>query len=188
MTLAEIENQAFAVRLTSTDDPLIGGQDRNGSLKLSGIFDPPEEEEGGGIGCSPGYWKNHGPLPNPGNQGNDWNLPSGQIFSEYFNLPLLPDFDWITGLSSDQVLELRGGGGFALARQATAAALNSVEETDDVFKGYAFTPDQVVAWTNAAYTGQLGLLDTNNDNVQDWATQGEAIAGLKNLFESYNSI
>ncbi len=178
------------MRLTSTDDPLIDGQDREGSLKLSGVFefDPPEEEEGDGKGYSLGYWKNYGPLPKIGNQPNDWNLPDDTMFSEYFGLSILPDYDWLTGLSFMEALDIGGGGAFALARDATAAALNSVEEADELFKGYAFTPEQVIVWTNAAYTGELGRLDTSNDGVQDWATQREAIAGLKNLFSSYNAL
>ena len=187
-TIEEIINQAFAVRLTSTDDPTIPGADREGSLKLTGIFDPPGEEIIGGSGYSPGYWKTHGPLPNPGEQADDWNLPDNTQFAAYFGIPSLPGYDWLSGLSFDAALDLRGGGAYALARQATAAALNSVEEHDSVFNGYAFTQQEVIDWTQAAFTGNIAVIDTNHDGHQDWQTQSEAITGLKDVFASYNTI
>ncbi len=73
ITLQDLDNQYFAIRLTSTDAVEKEGVDRDGSLKLVGVFDT----GGGGEdpvyeGLSPGYWKNWSPDPT-GNQVNDWN-------------------------------------------------------------------------------------------------------------------
>jgi hypothetical protein len=82
----------------------------------------------GGTGCSHGYWKTHPKA---------W---TGTTYS------LTDIFDTVFGvthfgtLTLDQALDLKGGGYNALAREATAALLNSKTSTI----GFTYTQAQVI--------------------------------------------
>ena len=194
LRIEEIYNQAFAVRLTSTDDPLLAGVNREGSLKLSGVFDPPgDDDDDQFTGFSHGYWKTHGPYQET--KPNDWDVsPSNPNFEEYFGLTSGADWSWdyiINGggppvnvtdapdISFYNALWSQGSDQYALAREAVAAVLNSLEE--DVT--YKFDTASIKQWTKGAFDW-TGSLDTGGYGA--WNNQQDAILGLKNLFEEYN--
>jgi hypothetical protein len=113
----------------------------------------------GGEGCTPGYWKNHT---------EDWvgYLPGQSVGSVFSNAGSLG--------STTLLAALKAGGGPTLAdakrlllHHAVAALLNAAHPDVD----YAFTPAQVIAWTNE--------LLTSSDRA--------AILRLKDLFDRENN-
>ena len=87
----------------------------------------------------------------------------------------------------------------ALARQATAALLNSIEKDDDTVNGgvnYQFTSDQVIQWTQDALTtdewntlkSELKDYAPPGESPSSWTTQQETIFGLANIFEYSNNL
>lgn len=122
---------------------------------------PMEDEPG--QGCTPGFWRNWtglGPQPNAWPAGYD---PTTSTFADAFGVTALGDAD----LTLLEALVAVGGGEARLASQATAALLNA--ESDDV--SYAYSVDDVIAWTAAAIAG---------------GDSGE-IESLKNLFDVANN-
>lgn len=220
ITLEDLDGQYFGVRLTSTDaledDPETRDfdeskeVDRSGSLKLVGIFDTGNGGEDPVYeGLSPGYWKNWSPEP-PGNQVNDWNedpiiFANGQYqsFETVFGVDA---GDWLispritdTDVTLLQALQLGGDlkGGLkknSLARQATAALLNSLEKDDNDPNGavnYRFTTEQVLNWTSDAlssdWSSVAGAVGSYAD-TSSWDTQQETVLGLADLFGSNNNL
>jgi hypothetical protein len=237
ITLQDLDNQYFAIRLTSTDavDEVV---DRKGSLKLVGVFDT----GGGGEdpvyeGLSPGYWKNWSPDPT-GNQVNDWNRDSiifntqrlavsrgedegYRTFENIFGI----NYDcWLIGprqKSSDVTLlqALQLGGDLkdgdlkknALAKQATAALLNSIENQDGIPNesdpngdvNYRFDTDSIVNWTKLALTAtnadssvpdwenvsaMVSVMNIPGVDASTWTTQQATIFGLADLFAQNNNL
>ncbi|MEB3276783.1 MAG: hypothetical protein VKM92_07445 [Cyanobacteriota bacterium] len=200
ITLEDLYGQRFGIRLQNT-------LNAEGSLKLEGTFDQPEPIVFNGL--SHGYWKNHGPGSElkPG-EGlfNDWDNTSrdpvigsskpvytGALGSEAavsfetffgvdttWNFPGKVTRDDITLL---EALGLTGGDLHALAREATAAVLNSRDENIQYYK---FTEAQIIQWTQQVFSG--GVPDTDGLNGDDWANNAEAITGLKTLFEIQNTL
>jgi hypothetical protein len=216
ITLADLRNQYFGLRLTSTTDPDEEPGNTEGSLKLIGQF-PSGDISGGWEGLSPGYWRNWSPAA-PGNQVNDWDRDkliyadnAYKSFETVFGVGQTSANDWLTNgtTASDvsllQALQLGGdikGAPLkknALARQATAALLNSLEEENDSVNGgvnYQFTSGQVIQWTQAALTAdqwdnlKIELKDyaPPGASPSNWNTQQEAIFGLANIFEYNNNL
>ncbi|MEQ9451815.1 MAG: hypothetical protein RJQ07_09535 [Pseudomonadales bacterium] len=93
--------------------------------------------EGGGEGCTPGYWKQRHHFDSyPAEYQPD------DLFNEVFDVAA---FD--SDLTLAQATRLRGGGLNALGRHAVAALLNAA--SDDV--SYDRSVDSVIASFNAAY-------------------------------------
>ena len=217
--LDDLRDQFFGLRLTSTTDPNKATGNTEGSLKLIGQF-PSEDNGEQWEGLSPGYWRNWSPEP-PGNQVNDWSDDSliyieGEAgkegtYKSFETIFVVDPGDWLTDgttksdVSLLQALQLRGdikGAPLkknALARQATAALLNSLEEEGDSVNGgvnYQFTSDQVIQWTQYALTPNQwdGLRTELKDyappgaSPSSWTTQQEAIFGLANIFEYNNNL
>lgn len=233
ITLQDLDDQYFAVRLTSTDDPQVEGIDREGSLKLVGQFDiGGDGEDPVYEGLSPGYWKNWS-LGAPGNQVNDWNedpiifnnedlaMTRGEdvgyrMFEHVFGVDA---GDWLISPRNEdsdvtllQALQLGGdlkGDPLkknALARQATAALLNSFERDESDANGavnYRFDADEVISWTKLALTesseetnasdwedvgGLVAAMNIPGLDTSSWNTQQATIYGLADLFVQNNNL
>ncbi len=103
-----------------------------------------EEKNGGGEGCTPGYWKQ----PHHFDSWADPYDPT-DLFSEHFE-------DAFPGMTLVQVLGNGGGGLNALGRHTVAALLNSANS------GVSFedSPAQVVAAFNNVFPGTKGQYNT----------------------------
>ena len=101
-----------------------------------------EVEERGDQGCTPGYWKQ------PHHEDSWQGVDPGDSFNATFMTDLV--FSATRCGSSNptlaQALRCRGGGRNALARQATAAYLNALNDS----VGYAYSADQVKAMVKEA--------------------------------------
>ncbi len=124
-------------------------------------------DEGGGEGLTPGFWKTHsryGPAPEAG--WDDTGYDPDDDFNTVFG---------VTDVDAPTLIEAldRGGGGLhALGRHATAALLNAANPNVD----YAFTVDEVIALTQAAYaSGDPQLIE---DTKNSFAIQNELGADL----------
>lgn len=200
ISLDVLYGQRFGIRLQNT-------LNQEGSLKLEGIFDQPPPAAFQGL--SHGYWRNHGPGSElkPG-EGlfNDWDNTSrdpiigtskpvyigvsGSDVAVSFETFFGVDINWNIpgkGTSDDitlqEALELTGGDSNALAREATAAVLNSRDENIQYYK---FTEAEIINWTQQVFSG--GIPDTDGQYGGDWANNTEAITGLKDLFEKQNTL
>jgi cysteine-rich repeat protein len=93
--------------------------------------------EGGGEGCTPGYWKQRHHFDSYPEA-----YQPGDSFNEVFGVSAFDD-----DLTLARAVRLRGGGLNALGRHAVAALLNAA--SDDV--SYDRTPEMVIASFNAAF-------------------------------------
>ncbi|MBW0165964.1 MAG: hypothetical protein KXJ49_00515 [Vulcanococcus sp.] len=225
ITLEDLDGQYFGVRLTSTDaledDPATLDVDesmevdRSGSLKLVGVFDTGNGGEDPVYeGLSPGYWKNWSPQP-PGNQVNDWNqdpiIYGDGNYKSFETVFQVNPGDWLIspteGKASDvsllQALQLgadlkTGLKRNVLARQATAALLNTFEKDETDPNGavnYRFSTAQVLDWTKSALTAsgwssvddKVGAAVSGID-TSTWTTQQSTIFGLADLFAQNNNL
>ena len=144
-------------------------------------------------GCTPGWWKNRGlgAYDDPSDSlavavtqavANQWyggSAPTGfdgthnALFSVAFNLADPGQMQGApSGLTLLGAVELNGGGFNALARQGTAALLNSLSVA------YEYTPQQVLQKVHDAFvTGNLGTLvddfDTANNRDHSFCPIGE---------------
>ena len=103
----------------------------------------------GGLGCTPGYWKQDQHLdswPNPPYAPNAGFNATFGIGTNWFS----------NSLTLLQAAGLNGGGKSALARHAVASLLNAATG----FSG--FTPAQVIAAVQAAYSN-ASLIETNKN-------------------------
>lgn len=200
ISLNVLDGQRFGIRLQNT-------LNEEGSLKLEGIFDQPDPMTFQGL--SHGYWRTHGPGSElkPG-EGlfNDWDNTSrdpitgtskpvytgaeGSEVAVSFETFFGVDINWIipgkgtrNDITLQEALQLTGGDLHALAREATAAVLNSRDENIQYYK---FTESEIITWTQQAFSG--GVPDTDGLDGGDWANNAEAITGLKNLFEQQNTL
>ena len=120
-----------------SNDPPPDGDVKPASLAWigAGLTVPIIEDNGGGEGCTPGYWK------------QDHHLDSWNVYG--------PDdsYDAVFGVTSSKgwtLLEAaaaKGGGEKALARHATAALLNSANPDVD----YEYSTAEVIALVQDAY-------------------------------------
>jgi hypothetical protein len=103
-----------------------------------------EEENGGGEGCTPGYWKQRQHF-------DSWPAPYDptDLFSEHFE-------DAFPGMTLVQVLGNGGGGLNALGRHTVAALLNSASS------GVSFedSPGQVITAFNNVFPGTKSQYET----------------------------
>jgi hypothetical protein len=210
ITLENLENNFFGLRVTSTEGSAT-------SLKLVGKFTDGNTDDDW-EGLSPGYWKNWSPEP-PGNQVNDWSqdeiianytddgdFTGYKTFEQVFGVGTDVLQDWLIspGIIGDDVTLLQslklGGdlkGGLkknSLARQATAALLNSLEKDESDPNGavnYRFTKEQVLEWTSDAlgtgWESVAGAVSSYTDTTS-WGTQQETVLGLADLFGSNNNL
>lgn len=96
---------------------------------------PPPPPPAGNLGCSPGYWKNHG-------------FPAGYAKTDLFNSDI-PGTNFANAFptkSFQTVLSTGGGGLISLGRHTVSAYFNAVS----FGAGYPLTPAQVVSMFNAA--------------------------------------
>ena len=108
---------------------------------------------GGGGGCTPGYWKQQHHL------GNWVGYAPTDLYDEVFGVTSgLP-----AGTTLLQALGTGGGGENALARHATAALLNVMNES----VGYKYSAEQVISMVQQAYA---------ESNIEQ----------VKNMFEKLN--
>lgn len=110
----------------------------NGSGAIDNIVFTPED--GGGEGCTPGYWKNHL---------EDWpptGLSPADDFDTTFGVDLFsPD------ITLQQAVNAKGGGVKKLARHGTAALLSALHPDVD----YPLTPAEVIAAVQAGDANTL---------------------------------
>ena len=90
-------------------------------------------------GCTPGYWKNHP---------ESWTIAGTTSFDAFFGVDFFnPDIDLATAIG------LNGAGANALARHATAAALN----IDSAGVDYPITMQELKKAVQDAYNGVRGV-------------------------------
>jgi hypothetical protein len=202
ITLADLKDQFFGLRLTSTTGTA-------GSLKLVGKFTDGNTDDDW-EGLSPGYWKNWSPQP-PGNQVNDWNEDpiifangSYKTFESIFNVnpgmwlvsPTVGARDDVTMLEALQLgADIKGQlKKNALARQATAALLNTYEKDDTDPNGavnYRFTTQNVLDWTGDALSADWQSVASSVSGFTDtstWTSQQATVFGLADLFAQNNNL
>ena len=102
------------------------------------------------VGCSPGYWKNHGKWPAP-----------------YSPSELFKDAGFVNAFGSKtllQVLQTGGGGLNALGRQTVSALLNSA-----ALAPWDKSPGDVISLFNAAYpnASKWGALQSEFEGLTD---------------------
>jgi hypothetical protein len=205
ITLDDLKDQFFGLRLTSTTGT-------SSSLKLVGKFtdgDTTDDWEG----LSPGYWKNWSP-ERPGNQVNDWNQDpliyangNYKTFETTFNVDpgkwlvsaTVGQADDVTLLQALQLgADIKGGvKKNALARQATAALLNTLETDESDPNGsvnYRFSTGNVLKWTKEALSADYGLVAGQVEAIAPdvdtatWTTQQSTIFGLADMFAANNNL
>ncbi len=99
----------------------------------------------GSQGCTPGFWKNTKLA---------WPIDKATNFNGYFGTP-----NWFPNtLTLGQAVGLNGGGMNALARHATAGALNAAVAGVD----YPYNVAQVKAYVQAAYNGSASIEGNKN--------------------------
>jgi hypothetical protein len=199
---SDLKDQLFGLRLTGTTGAAT-------SLKLVGKFtDSVTTDDWEGL--SPGYWKNWSPQP-PGNQVNDWNqdpiiYANGEYktFENIFNVdpgrwlvsPTVDPIDDVTMLQALQLgADIKGGlKKNALARQATAALLNTFEKDETDPNGavnYKFTTQNVLDWTSDALSADWQMVAGSVSGYTDtssWTTQQATVLGLADLFAQNNNL
>lgn len=133
-------SQPIGPGLVSGDFEVVSGSSR-GFATLCPVDQPPPDNpppsnDGGTMGCTPGYWrqKQH--------YGNWVGYSPNQAFGAVFE-------DAFPSLSLGQVVRMKGGGLNALGRHTVAALLNAASPDVD----YGMTPDEVIAAFNAVYPG-----------------------------------
>ena len=106
----------------------------------------------GGMGCSPGYWKNH-------------RFPAGYSKTQLFSTIFENAFpNPAPGMTLQQVLEQGGGGLKSLGRHTVSAFLNAVA----LGTNYELTPTQVVNKFNGVFPGgNYGALSDEFEALQD---------------------
>jgi hypothetical protein len=107
-----------------------------GSAAIDNIELEIEDEEVGGQGCTPGFWKNHTAV---------WQgYTPGQLFNAVFGV------GYNSSLTLLGALKQGGGGYAALGRQATAALLNAAHADVD----YGLTTAQIIAAVQQAFASR----------------------------------
>jgi hypothetical protein len=102
--------------------------------------------QSGILSCTPGYCKN---------RNDPWPFDKNAGFNAYFGV----GSDWISNnLTLGQAISVNGGGANALARHATAAALN----VDGGGVAYPYTVAEVKAFVQAAYDGSASMEGNKN--------------------------
>jgi hypothetical protein len=147
--VTQVEVQAFSEDLNLTgDDPA--------SFKwLTAALSVPNEEQGG-QGCTPGYWKQEHHFA-------DWISPyqPDDLFSDYFE-------DAFPGSSLVEVLDGKGGGLTALGRHTVAALLNAANPE----VAYDLTPQEVINEFNDVYPGSKGDYESLKNEFEVLNEQG----------------
>ena len=147
--VTQVEVQAFSEDLNLT------GNDPASFKWLTAALSVPNEEQGG-QGCTPGYWKQEHHFA-------DWTAPyqPDDQFSDYFE-------DAFEGLSLVQVLDGKGGGLTALGRHTVAALLNAANPEVD----YDLTPQAVISEFNDIYPGSKGDYESLKNQFEALNEQG----------------
>ncbi|MFV1988746.1 MAG: hypothetical protein ACC682_15850 [Gemmatimonadota bacterium] len=120
--------------------PAVTTLDFNGDTEVTLTFYNSATTQGGGEGCTPGYWKNHTSIKN-----NDAWVGTGLAIGDPYDGTFV-----VTSTFGGTLLDaLRRGGGRekALGRHATAALLNSLSSG----VSYALTSAEVLQIVQAAY-------------------------------------
>lgn len=100
----------------------------------------PPDDNGGGEGCTPGYWRNHF---------EDWP-PTGYAPSNDFDATFGVDY-FSTNITLGQAVKLGGGGYNKIARHGTAALLSAAHPDVD----YPYTVAEVIAFVQAGNVDPL---------------------------------
>jgi len=108
------------------------------------------EEETGGEGCTPGYWKAN--LKKLG--GNEWTYAPNTDFDTFFGVDYFNP-----NITFAQAISLGGGGVNALARHAVAAVLSANSSGVD----YPYTIAEIIALVQAGGEANKDLLDAANN-------------------------
>jgi hypothetical protein len=147
--VTQVEVQAFSEDLNLT------GKDPASFKWLTAALSVPEEERGG-QGCTPGYWKQDHHFA-------DWTAPyaPNDLFSDYFE-------DAFPGLTLLDVVSQGGGGLKALGRHTVAALLNSANGE----VSYDLTPQEVIDAFNGAYPGSDEDYESLKDQFEAFNEQG----------------
>lgn len=114
-----------------------------------------EDEEVGGEGCTPGFWKKDHP--------NTWaptGFATGDLFDDVFGVAYNDDLTLLGAL------KLEGGGFKALARHATAALLNAAHPDVE----YGLTSAQIIDLVQEAFEGDDP--EDIKDLLEDFNEQG----------------
>lgn len=147
--VTQVEVQAFSEDLNLTEkDPA--------SFKwLTAALSVPDEERGG-QGCTPGYWRQDHHFA-------DWTSPYApdDLFSDYFE-------DAFPGLTLLDVVSQGGGDLKALGRHTVAALLNAANGE----VSYDMTSQDVIDAFNAVYPGSKGDYQTLKDELEAFNEQG----------------
>lgn len=100
---------------------------------------------------------------------------SAVSLEEFFNVDItwmIPGSANINDITLQEALELTGGGFTTPAREATAAFLNSRDETIQIYK---YSESDIASWTQQVFTGVIP--DTDGNGIGDWASNTEAVTG-----------
>lgn len=149
-----------------TVEPVSGPGTNPASLlwSFAGLSVPVLKVEGGGEGCTPGYWRQ--PFHFDSWINYDPNQKLGSVFNVSASLDLVrPESGKATNVKLKDAIKLRGGGLNALIRHTVAALLNA--SNDDV--SYDLSVNEVISKFNSA-------LESGNYNQ------------LKDEFEQFNEL
>ncbi|PLW67632.1 hypothetical protein [Pseudohalioglobus lutimaris] len=127
---------SLTVHPYSRDDLATENTPASLSWIAAGLSVPNEVQQGGGEGCTPGYWKQSHHL------GSWTGYEPGEDFEEVFGV----DASFVKTLRG--ALRQGGGGEKALGRHAVAALLNSTSSGVD----YLYTAAQVITMVQSAYS------------------------------------
>jgi hypothetical protein len=130
------------------------------------VFCKDEPDQGGGQGCTPGYWKQSQHF-------GDWtNHDPSDSFGGVFDLPAAlerPEHNVNpAGLTLLDGVKLRGGKVNALIRHAVAALLNAANPNVD----YDYTEQQVIDKFNAAIAGSAADIENQKNDFARLNEQG----------------
>jgi len=145
-----VEVQAFS------EDSALTGNNPASFKWLAAALSVPDERNGGGQGCTPGYWKQSHHFA-------DWTSPydPADLFSDHFE-------DAFPGLSLLEVAGQGGGGLKALGRHTVAALLNAANP--DV--SYDLSPQDVIDAFNDVYPGSKDDYNGVKDQLEGFNEQG----------------
>jgi len=147
--VTQVEVQAF-----SEDSELTGNNPASFKWLAAALGVPNEEQ--GGQGCTPGYWKQEHHFA-------DWTAPydPDDLFSDHFE-------NAFPGLTLVEVADGNGGGLTALGRHTVAALLNaaSAEVSNDR------TVQEVIDAFNGVYPGSKGEYEALKDEFEGFNEQG----------------